>query len=211
MTRLLETGEKTDLESFALAGSRQTAARRGIWDQSKDDILADWINQHPGTRPAAWWDFDAPLAVERSLRLRDLPTDHREPRRRVGGRGTLACEVLAIAPAFAFGLSRDFIDAFQVAYYNGLAVDIDGKRIGTEYRAGGFVADAFDPHDPPRFESQAAYLERHGLLTPREAARLTSRDFEPEAIIFQVDGDEAPDVVVGRSTNARGESHERTH
>lgn len=31
--------------------------------------------------------------------------------------------------------------------------------------------EAFDPRDPTRFESQSAYLARHKLLLPREAAR----------------------------------------
>jgi hypothetical protein len=37
-----------------------------------------------------------------------------------------------------------------------------------------------DPENPPIFESQAAYLERHGLFLPGERKRLTRRDFEPE-------------------------------
>ena len=39
-----------------------------------------------------------------------------------------------------------------------------------------------DPTDPPTFESQATYLQRHWLLTPDEAERLTPADFEPEAV-----------------------------
>jgi hypothetical protein len=37
--------------------------------------------------------------------------------------------------------------------------------------------------NPPVFESQAAYLKRHGLLPPAEARRLSAVDFEPEQII----------------------------
>jgi len=32
--------------------------------------------------------------------------------------------------------------------------------------------DVFDPNDPPIYESQAAFLERHGLLTAAERAYL---------------------------------------
>jgi hypothetical protein len=39
-----------------------------------------------------------------------------------------------------------------------------------------------DPHDPPSFEAEAAYLKRLGLLLPGEARRLTAEDFEPEAV-----------------------------
>lgn len=36
--------------------------------------------------------------------------------------------------------------------------------------------------DPPVFESQAAYLKRHGLLVEGEEERLTDTDFEPEVV-----------------------------
>lgn len=39
-----------------------------------------------------------------------------------------------------------------------------------------------DDDDPPRYESEAAYLRRLGLLTDREARRLKAHDFEPVAI-----------------------------
>ncbi|MFC1886062.1 hypothetical protein ACFLZM_03290 [Thermodesulfobacteriota bacterium] len=39
-----------------------------------------------------------------------------------------------------------------------------------------------DEADPPIFESQAAYLKRHGLLTKAEEKRLKPADFEPEPI-----------------------------
>jgi len=48
------------------------------WRAIRSDILADWIREHPGTRPAAWWRYDAP-----------------EPRLRVGGIGD-------VVPAYDF-------------------------------------------------------------------------------------------------------------
>jgi hypothetical protein len=30
------------------------------WRSVRDNILADWITAHPCSRPAAWWEFDAP-------------------------------------------------------------------------------------------------------------------------------------------------------
>jgi hypothetical protein len=41
-----------------------------------------------------------------------------------------------------------------------------------------------DPADPPTFESEAAYLHRHGLLTPTETKWLTAHPeaMEPEAV-----------------------------
>lgn len=30
------------------------------WKRHGDSILSEWITQRPGTRPYAWWKFDAP-------------------------------------------------------------------------------------------------------------------------------------------------------
>ena len=42
---------------------------------------------------------------------------------------------------------------------------------------------SFDVADPPLFESQAAFLDRHGLLSPTERHRLSDADFAPERIV----------------------------
>ena len=70
----------------------------------------------------------------------------------------------------------------MVEYYNGRAVDVHGNPIGTEYHDGHFPAERFDPNDPPQFESEAAYLDRHGILLPSERRRLSREDFEPEVL-----------------------------
>jgi hypothetical protein len=33
---------------------------REAWEELRDDILPAWIEARPGTRPFAWWRFDAP-------------------------------------------------------------------------------------------------------------------------------------------------------
>lgn len=42
-----------------------------VWQGIREEVLPMWLKDHPGTRPAAWWDFEA-------------PKDHR---RQVGGSG----------------------------------------------------------------------------------------------------------------------------
>jgi len=44
--------------------------------------------------------------------------------------------------------------------------------------------DGFKPDDPPTFESQASFLQRHGLLAKHEASKA---DFRPEAMHFDFD------------------------
>jgi hypothetical protein len=81
---------------------------RKLWAAYGEEVLADWVEAHPGTRPAPWWRFSA------------------------------------LAPR-------------------------------------------------PKNESEAVYLDRHGLLLPAERRRLTEAHFEPVA--------EPP--VRGRPANAR--------
>lgn len=92
--------------------------------------------------PFAWWLFDAP-----------------EPRRRTGGMGTPKHEVLAYRPSYSWGMPDYWIEAWEITYYS-------NRKSET------FQAEAYDPNDPPTFESDAAYLGRHGLLTAAERRRL---------------------------------------
>lgn len=78
-----------------------------------------------------------------------------------------------------FGLPVSWVSAFDEAYYNGRARDVHGNRIGTEFHEGHFTGRAIDPADPPRFESEATYLDRHGLLTAAERRRLPADAFVP--------------------------------
>jgi hypothetical protein len=133
-----------------------------LWVAHADRIVAEHVNSYPGTRSHRWWQYDAP-----------------EPRRRLGGIGTPASDVLAYLPIFRYGLPWIWIEHWQVMYYSGLAVDIHGAPIGERYPTDSFKGVAIDPNDPPRFESQAAYLKRHGLFLAGEQRR---SDFEPETI-----------------------------
>jgi hypothetical protein len=48
------------------AWSRDAAAWRGVlpgaelWAQHRDEVLAYWVEAHPGTRPLGWWRLEAP-------------------------------------------------------------------------------------------------------------------------------------------------------
>ncbi|MEQ1955970.1 hypothetical protein [Mesorhizobium sp. CN2-181] len=129
---------------------------RFMWDDFRDVLLGDWIAEHPGTRPWAWWKYDT-----------------LENRLRIGGKGTATHDALAaVAARFEMGLPAcGYVDRFLHDYYNGVAVDIRGNWIVNGYKPGDFVAEVYDPADPPTFESEVEYLARLGLLFDGEAAR----------------------------------------
>ena len=81
---------------------------RKLWLDNRDDIVAEHIETAPGTRPQRWWEYDA-----------------KEPRKRLGGIGTVASDVLNLKPSFQFGLPLVWVSEFDVAYYTGVAVDVN--------------------------------------------------------------------------------------
>ncbi len=136
-----------------------------LWDVVRDDVVAEWVIERAGTRPAVWWRHDAP-----------------EPRQRLGGRGDPLWEHLAVLPTFEHGIPASWVEGWHVDFYTGKAVDKHGAPIGQEFVGNDFRGVAIDPENPPVYESQATYLERLGLLLPGERRRIEAVDFEPEAV-----------------------------
>lgn len=120
------------------------------WQLSRKNILKAWITRNPGTRPYAWWCFEAPGT-----------------RQRVGGTGTPKHEVLKYAPVHEYGIPSYWITS---------------QDTGILTRPG-FRGKLLDANDPPLYESQAAFLDRHGLMSDREKATLPKDAFNPEAVV----------------------------
>jgi hypothetical protein len=110
-----------------------------LWKQNRDVILAEHIKDDPGTRPSAWWRYDAPR----------MPV------------GTFP------------GWSVDGTVPQARALLSGKPVRDDW----TNFRYG---LPSWKHDDEIRvFESQAAYLKRHGLFFAGEERR---SNFEPEEL-----------------------------
>jgi hypothetical protein len=138
-----------------------------IMAQIAEPILAEWIRQRPGRRPQFWWNSKAPEKC----------------RRRLAGIGDPAHEYLAYTENYEHGIPTIFLSKWDEDYYNGRARDIHGKLILSDFKEGDFAGHGVDPNDPPVYESEAAYLDRHGLLTPGEKRRLTEEDFKPQILV----------------------------
>ena len=68
--RQLLTGQDFFGNAFGKGDRCDREAMRAAWEELRDKLLADWISEKPGTRPYAWWCFDAP---ERRRRIDGLP------------------------------------------------------------------------------------------------------------------------------------------
>lgn len=158
--------------------------KKAFWESNKDEVLGAWAKESPCTRPSHWWLYDAPKAPIKGGEHMGIFGAPQAQRERLGGVGTPSSEVLNIVPHFTLGIPNSWVSQWNVRYYNGRANDIHGAPIGTNYNEGDFEGLAIDPNDPPTYESQAAYLQRHGLLTKDERAHLGKNPelLEPEAI-----------------------------
>ncbi|MBW1696066.1 MAG: hypothetical protein JRH18_08955 [Deltaproteobacteria bacterium] len=138
---------------------------RELWNRLRDKVLPDFIRRNPGKRPFCFHRYDAPLEPVNSL-IKGFKMAHRK---RLGGAGQAKWEVLSYRPRFAFGLPlvKDFVEREQAEFWK--------SRFGLDMVP-------INPDDPPLFESEAAYLDRHGLLMVAEKRKLTEADFEPISI-----------------------------
>jgi hypothetical protein len=147
---------------FMEAGARPldvyVQGEAGLWEVARDAVVAEWIRRHPGTRPQAWWTFDAPRwadPFDDTWFHGTLP----EPRKRTGGTGDPAYECMAYVPGFRHGVPSSWLTERQA-----------GMMEAPYNRVHDRPAVPVDPDDPPTFETEREYLARHGLLWAVEAA-----------------------------------------
>lgn len=104
-------------------------------------ITKEFAAKNPGTRPDHWWKFDAPRSD--AAQWYEGPADawdRLQPRLQVGG-APLKEDTDADTDATAYDRAIPFWDEDDLEYQS----------------------------DPPVFETELAYLKRHGLLLPGEA------------------------------------------
>ena len=168
--RFMETGQEPpadpDINEFDIIEWKYHRASNDdpvqeAWLKVGERITADWIKKHAGTRPYGWYEFDAPRMPLGTWPGTFWDGKLADPRLRLGGTGTPDFEGLAFKPSFRFGIPDNWVLPVYVKWYP----DKDLKAI--------------DPSDPPTFESQASYLDRHKLLSDAERESLPGNAFEP--------------------------------
>ena len=149
--------------------------------------LSAWARLRPGAHgllrqassgPAAaeWWHQSAPRSLPGVRAGWGIDGRFELPRQRVAGTGTPSWQVMDVEPSFTLGIPVEWPTPEELAWC----------------AAEGIHAVPIDPHDPPVFESQAAYLARHGLLLRGEERRLGPADFAPEEVTGEEIGADHP-------------------
>jgi hypothetical protein len=146
------------LEPFVTPSDQQAA----LWRAHRDELLADWIREHAGSRPWSWWRWEA-----------------LEPRR-VVAHAELLMPVRSGSTDWQFWWHESLgVPAFQ------------------QCRPRGFEGD-------PAIESQAAYLDRFGLLADAERDALPPDAWDPEIIDpFLVDEGEVEELIAQGTARTR--------
>ncbi len=139
-----------------------------LWRLHGDEVVAEHVAASPGSRPAQWWERSAPRQPAGSHPGLWYDGKLPLPRQRISGVGTECSARLAHVPRYQFGIPVDWITEDLLRTYEKLKSPLNVLAV--------------DPKNPPVFEAEATYLERHGLLIKGERARLTDKDFEPEAL-----------------------------
>jgi hypothetical protein len=141
----------------AAAAPGELDERQKLWLAHGERFTADYADENPGKRPPRWWEYSRPSP---------------EPRLRVGGVGTALYEHLMRTEGYPRLDYKIGIPAKWISRSDKQRMPFKGCG----------CCQAVDPSDPPRFESQAAYLRRLKLLLPDEERRLGPADFEPEVV-----------------------------
>jgi hypothetical protein len=122
-----------DFETFALEIDFKGNMEQ-LWHLHRDVILAEHVKDHPGTRPALWWSYDAPrLPVGTFPGWYDdgkLP----EPRKRLAGK---AKPVIGVPSYYGIPAHADVDNVFesQAAYLKRHELLITGEEKRCDFEA----------------------------------------------------------------------------
>jgi hypothetical protein len=80
-----------------------------LWTLHRDVVLAEHVKENPGTRPALFWQHDAPRLPVGTFPGAHYDGELPEPRKRLGGTGTPAYECRNVKPSFSLGIPNIWV------------------------------------------------------------------------------------------------------
>ncbi len=147
-----------DNDAFPYTENISLDAAPDFYREHADELVAEHAVESPGVRPRLWWRHCAP-----------------EMRRRVGGVGSTNNHFGFGAPEFGIPAAGDWLWPDNPNF-----ADVMDRPWSEMPWMRGVVP--VNLSDPPRYESQAAFLKRHQLFVRGEAARLTAAAFSDEIV-----------------------------
>lgn len=140
--------------AFFVEDLKTEADERECWEALKDEVMAEWVQENPGTRPWAWWKYEEP---ERRRRIDGKPHPFDNPERQ-----RFVARWMAEYPEVA---SREA----HKLYYGlpGCLIPYDSETAPLD-EDGYVMCDDFSAE----YESSEDYLQRLGLLSKSEQAAL---------------------------------------
>jgi hypothetical protein len=123
-------------------------AIRRAWDELRGSLLPAWSRERPGTRPYAWWRFEAP---ERRRRIDGQPHPFDDKARTLHVAQSNRPEFWKAAYDLRWGMPRAFIPPFDDDVHDD------------------FMQNILHGRDSQIFEPEWSYLQRLGLLLPEDS------------------------------------------
>lgn len=148
-------------------------AMRAAWESLRDELLPQWIAEKPGSRPWAWWIFDAP---ERRQRVGTWRVRAGAVKNNLGHFDDADYELVDDGKPHPFDIPerREYVTQWD-AEYPGSALIGNRLTFGKPSVHLGYKVDgqlSWDDFDAA-YETEAMYLDRLDLLTAEELAVLT--------------------------------------
>jgi hypothetical protein len=102
-------------ETFMVEDSRDNySALRPLWTEYREQVLKVWIAESPGTRPSAWWKFDAPRIAQGTWPGCFWDGKLPEPRLKLSGSGIPSWDAgWAILPHFELGIATSWVHVLE--------------------------------------------------------------------------------------------------
>jgi hypothetical protein len=77
---------------------------RELWGRARGEVITGWTKDHDGTRPRAWWRFDAPRQLLGTHGGCFYDGKLPQPRKQISGAGCDASAISAYMPSYKSGL-----------------------------------------------------------------------------------------------------------
>jgi hypothetical protein len=143
-------GVPCELTSAEEAGDNETI--REAWESMRSTLLPQWIRELPGTRPWAWWTYDAANYEDgRRRRIDGKPHPFDNKERSLAVAKSDNGQFWRKAYALSWGLPATFIPPHDIDLHED------------------FMRNKLNGRESEIFEPEWSFITRHNLLLPEDS------------------------------------------